>query len=128
MIDPPVLKLPDLHEHDFRSTVPLIGPFVSFTRRWLYRLTARWGVYSVIQQQNQINYQLTQYLIDLVDRVARLERQVTDDDLRLIEQDRDVAYLSRVIAELEIQQRSLLQRVQVKPDSSEPADKTGAGR
>jgi hypothetical protein len=115
------LQLPDLHEHDFRSTAPLVGPVIGRARRWLYSLTAKWGVYAVIQQQNQNNQQLAQFTAGLIEQLAQLERQLADSELRLIEQDRDVAYLSRLVAELEIQQRYLAQRVQAQSDVAESA-------
>jgi len=118
------LQLPDLHEHDFRSTVPLVGPLIGRVRRWLYGLTAKWGVNAVIQQQNQNNQQLAQFTAKLIEQLAQLEQQLADSELRLVEQDRDVAYLSRLIAEMEIQQRYLAQQVQAQSDAAESADTT----
>jgi hypothetical protein len=99
------VNLPLIREHDFESQLPVIGPLVQFVRRALYQLTAKWGVWAVIQQQNQIN----QTIIDLLQ----------DYETRLIEQDRDLAHVARTVAELEIQNRYLASRLLAQ-------DKTGA--
>ena len=101
---PQPIELPVIHEHDFRSQTPLIGPLVQMVRSALYRLTAKWGVLSVIHQQNQINLDIVHYLRDHEERLCEY-------DARIIEQDRDLAYLSRAIAELEIRQRHLVELV-----------------
>lgn len=87
------MQLPTLHEHDFRSQVPLVGPLIQVMRRALYRLTAKWGVLAVIHQQTRINQMIAAYL--------------QEHDARLIDQDRDLAHLARTVAELEVRQRYL---------------------
>jgi len=106
------LELPKIREHDFQSHVPVFGPIIQFIRRALYQLTAKWGIVVVIDQQNRINQMLTQYLRELDDRLREL-------DDRLIDQDRDLAYVSRAIAELEIQQRHLLRLIQARSDATD---------
>ena len=128
MTNLPPLQLPDLHEHDFRSTLPLVGLLISRVRQWLYDLTAKWGVYSIIQQQNRNNRELVQYTAGLVAQLAQLERQLADSELRLIEQDRDMAYLSRVIAELEVQRSYGSQQVQAQFDAAETAGTSSTDR
>jgi phosphoglycerate-specific signal transduction histidine kinase len=110
------IELPEIHEHDFRSNVPMFGPIIQFVRRTLYQLVAKWGVAVVIDQQNRINQTIAQYL----DRQAReYDAQLRELDARLIEQDRDLAYLSRTIAELQVRQRYRVKLLQ--PQShSEP--------
>ena len=117
---PQPIELPVIHEHDFRSQMPVIGSFVRLVRSALYRLTAKWGVLSVIHQQNEINRTIAQHLTDS-------DRRLREYEDRLIEQDRDLAYLSRVVAELEIRQRHLSKLVQAQSraqsgatDRSEP--------
>jgi GT2 family glycosyltransferase len=95
------IELPEIHEHDFRSNVPMFGPIIQLVRRTLYQLTAKWGVAVVIDQQNRINQAIAQYLMEY-------KKQLQEYDARLIEQDRDLAYLSRTIAELELRQRHLV--------------------
>ena len=99
-------QLPVLHEHDFRSSVPMAGRFIQWVRRGLYGLTAKWSVRVVIDQQNQINQTIAQYLQEY--------------EARLIEQDRDVVHLARLVAELEMQQRYLSRLVQSRSDPADP--------
>ena len=98
------VELPVIREHDFQSHLPVIGPLVQFARRLLYQLTAKWGVLALIHQQNQINQIVAQYLREY--------------DARMIEMDRDLAYLSRTMAELELQQRQLARLVQSQASKS----------
>ncbi|MDW8068304.1 MAG: hypothetical protein RML46_05265 [Anaerolineae bacterium] len=95
-------RLPELHEHDFRSFVPVIGPLISFIRRLLYNLTAKWGVWAVIQQQNRINQMLAEWL--------HHQNQMIKE--QLIDIDRDLTLLARTVAEIEVRQRYLLQLLQ----------------
>ena len=118
---PQRIELPVIHEHDFRSQVPVIGSLVRLVRSALYRLTAKWGVLSVVHQQNEINRTIAQHLTDS-------DRRLREYEDRLIEQDRDLAYLSRAVAELEIRQRHLSKLVQAQSlaqsgmtDQSEPS-------
>ena len=99
------VDLPLIREHDFQSQLPVIGPLVRFARRALYQLTAKWGVLAVIHQQNQINQIVAQYLREY--------------DGRMIELDRDLAYLSRTMAELELKQRQLARLVQSQTTKSQ---------
>jgi len=103
------IQLPALHEHDFRSKVPVIGPLIRLARRGLYRLTSKWGVLVVIDQQNRINQMIAQYLMEY-------DRRRREYEARLIDQDRDLTYLSRIIAELEVRQRHLAKLVPLRPD------------
>lgn len=94
------IQVSPLREHDFRSRVPIAGPFIGWLRRTLYRLTARWGVLALTHQQARINQTVATYLQDYHARLSEYES-------RLIEQDRDLAHLSRIAAEIEIRQRYL---------------------
>lgn len=86
-------SLPLLREHDFRSRVPVIGPLISLVRRLLYNLTARWGVWAVIEQQNRIN--------------QMIEERLRNQEALLVDFDRDLTLLARAVAEIEIRQRYL---------------------
>jgi len=91
-------QLPLLEEFSFPSKIPVVGPLISFIRRLLYGLTARWAVWFLIQQQNQIN-------------------QIIEDWLRqqealLIDIDRNLALLARTVAEIEICQRYLMKKLE----------------
>lgn len=86
--------LPELREHDFRSSLPIIGPLISLIRRTLYNLTAKWGVWAVIQQQNRINRMIEERLHNL--------------ETLLVDLDRDLALLTRTVAEIEVTQRQLV--------------------
>ncbi len=105
------IELSVIHEHDFRSPIPLIGPLIQVVRSAVYQLTAKWGVLSVIHQQNQINQDVVRYL-------REHEERLCEYDARIIEQDRDLAYLSRAIAELEIRQRHLVELVRSQSDAA----------
>jgi hypothetical protein len=111
---PQPIELPVIHEHDFRSQMPVIGSLVRLVRSALYRLTAKWGVLSVIHQQNQINQDIAHYL-------REHEERLREYDARIIEQDRDLAYLSRAIAELEVRQRHLVELVRSQSDAAPQA-------
>lgn len=86
--------LPELREHDFRSSFPVIGPLISLMRRILYNLTAKWGVWAVIQQQNRIN--------------RMIEERLHTIEALLVDLDRGLALLTRTVAEIEITQRQLV--------------------
>ena len=93
--------LPELREHDFRSSLPIIGPLISLIRRTLYDLTAKWGVWAVIQQQNRINRIIEE-------RLRHQEAMLVDQGAMLVDMDRDLALLTRTVAEIEISQRQLI--------------------
>ncbi len=92
-----IRRLPLLREHDFRSSVPIIGPVIQLVRRALYWLTAKWAVWVVIQQQNQIN--------------QMVEKWLHEQEALLVDLDKDLAQLARAVAEMEVRQRYLLQRL-----------------
>jgi hypothetical protein len=91
-------RLPLLREHDFPSSVPLVGPLIRLVRRFLYWLTAKWAVWFLIQQQNQINQIIGNWL--------------REQESMLIDLDRDLALLARTVAEIEIRQRYLAKSVE----------------
>ena len=129
------LDVPALREHEFRSTVPIVGPLIAGVRRALYALTAKWPLRVALDQQTHINRQLVQQLFEhetrlhssearlhecetqLQEYAARLHECETqlqeyaarlhEYDERLIDQDRDLAHYSRVLAEIELRQRQL---------------------
>lgn len=101
---PHPIQSPLLREFDFRSNTRIVGPLIGWLRCMLYRLTAKWGVWYIIQQQNRVNQSVAQILREY--------------DARLIEQDRDLTYLSRTIAELELQQRWLVKQVESQMQSA----------
>jgi hypothetical protein len=117
------IELPLIREHEFNSPVPVIGPFISWVRRALYSLTAKWGVRFVLDQQNQINQLIAQQLREFEIRLEEL-------DMRLIEQDRDLAPLSRAVAELEIRQRYLVRTLHLPThaDAADGEDSNSVGR
>jgi len=95
------IRLPVLHEHNFRSSVPVIGPLISFVRRGLYTFTAKWALMVLIDQQNHVNDLIAQYL-----------NRLQEFDARLIEQDRDLTHLARSLTETQIQLRSCLKAIE----------------
>lgn len=112
----PPLNVPALHEYDFQSNAPIVGPLIARVRRVLYSLTAKWPLRVALDQQTRINQQLVQRLQqhDLLlhqyeARLREYEVQLREYDERLIDQDHDLAHLSRVTAEVELRQRHLSQ-------------------
>ncbi len=95
------IPLAVLHEHDFRSKVPIVGPLISRVRRGLYSLTAKWAMRVLIEQQNQVNAIIAQ-------RLNENDQRLREFDARLLEQDRDLTHLIRTTAELQIQLRAQL--------------------
>jgi GT2 family glycosyltransferase len=91
-------QLPTLQEFDFPSKVPVVGSLISLVRRFLYSLTAKWAVWFLIQQQNQINQIIGNWL--------------REQESMLIDLDRDLALLARTVAEIEIRQRYLAKSVE----------------
>lgn len=61
-----------LREFTFRSTVPLLGPFIARLRDLWYNVAARWAVRDLIQQQEAINRQLAAYIQALEQRITAL--------------------------------------------------------
>jgi hypothetical protein len=103
-------RLPLLREHDFPSSVPVVGPLIRLVRRFLYWLTAKWAVLFLIQQQNQIN--------QIVENWLREQESI------LIDLDRDLALLARTVAEIEIRQRYLekmLEKIQAADQTQQDA-------
>lgn len=111
-------RLPELREHDFRSSVPVIGPLISWMRRLLYSLTAKWGVWTVIQQQNRINQMIEERLCRMEDNI---EDQLHDLRTLLVDLDRDLTLLARTVAEIEVRQRCLLRAIQSQSEMDSPA-------
>lgn len=97
--------LPALREFDFPSRVPVIGPVISFVRRLLYSLTAKWGVWAVIQQQNQINRMVEEWL-------RNQKEWLRNQSEIIIDLDRDLTLLARTVAEIEVRQRYLFRVLQ----------------
>ena len=106
------LNLPPLREHDFQSTVPIVGSLIRSVRRGLYSLTAKWSTRALIQQQTDINAALVQRVNVLVQHVKTLNEQMAEQSAWLIEQDREVVALTRTVAELQAQARWLAKRRQ----------------
>ena len=115
-------QLPLLEEFSFPSRVPVVGPLISLMRRFLYSLTAKWAVWFLIHQQNQINQMIENRLREqeslLREQESLLREQESllreqESSLRkqeslLIDLDRDLALLTRTVAEVEVCQRHLM--------------------
>ncbi len=101
MFEPlPPFEVPALREHEFQSAVPVVGPLIVRLRRLLYALTAKWPLRVALDQQMRIN----QLLVQRLQQHETLLREFTE---QLIDQDHDLAHLSRVVAEVELRQRHL---------------------
>lgn len=80
-------------ERPFTSNMPVIGAVIVYFRRLWNNLSTTWYVRPLLQQQNEFNHLLTQYVNELT---------AIDDELngRLTAADQDQAELSRQLAEL----------------------------
>ena len=119
-------QLPTLQEFTFPSRIPLIGPLISLTRRVLYGVTAKWGVWAVIQQQNQINQIIEERLYAQEERLRVQEERLRVQEERLqkkgellVDIDRDFAHLAKIVAEIQVRQRNLAKILDTSRDSSQ---------
>jgi len=115
------LEVPALREHEFQSNASVVGPLIAGVRRALYAATAKWPLRVALDQQTRINQQLVQrlrehearlyhYEVVLLNYEAQLrayDERLREYEERLIDQDHDLAHLSRVTAENELRQRHL---------------------
>jgi len=72
-----IIKLPDLEEFDFRSTVPLLGKAIAAFRRTWYTVAAKWAIRHLMAQQQAINQYFSR-------RLERLEQQILATHLFLL--------------------------------------------
>ncbi len=75
---------PPLREYEFRSTVPLLGPWIARFRSLWYSVAARWAVRDLIQQQEAINRSLERKLDVLLEVQTLLARRVADLSLQIL--------------------------------------------
>ena len=106
------LDVPALREHEFHSSAPIVGSLIVKVRQALYSLTAKWPLRVALDQQTRINQQLVQ-------RLQQHEALLREYEERLIDQDHDLAHLSRVVAETDVRQRQLAKAVSVQSTTSE---------
>jgi hypothetical protein len=67
------------------SEVPVVGPVISLLRRAWVRVTSRWYVKRLVEQQNRYNV----LLLELARQVAEIQIGLTDRDRRIEEGFRD---------------------------------------
>ena len=79
----------EVREHSFASDAPLVGPLIARFREAWNSVAAKWYVRPLLQQQNLFNRLV----------VERLH----DQELRLVEQDREQVALTHDLAELTVQ-------------------------
>jgi hypothetical protein len=77
-------------------------------RRFLYSLTAKWAVWFLIHQQNQINQIIENRLREQESLLRKQESLLREQESLLIDLDRDLALLTRTVAEVEVCQRYLM--------------------
>jgi hypothetical protein len=80
-------------EKPFVSSVPLVGPLLTWLRTTWNNVATKWYVRAILQQQNEFN-RLT------VRHQEYLQERLWEFDRRLIDQDRDQSVLSHNLAEL----------------------------
>jgi len=64
------IKVPDLEEFEFHSTVPIIGGVIETFRRAWYTVTAKWAIRHLVAQQQAINQYFCRYLECLEQRIT----------------------------------------------------------
>jgi len=83
----------EVKERPFASHTPLLGPLIARLRRLWNDVATTWYVRPLLQQQNEFNHLLVQYL-------RRLEEVDEELDGRLAAADHDQSDLARQLAEL----------------------------
>ena len=75
----------DLKEYQFRSAIPVFGPWIARWRAWWYGLAGRWALLYVMQQQEAINRRQESYrraigqrLLDLAEENALLAARLAE--------------------------------------------------
>lgn len=78
----PLSANPPLHEFEFHSMVPVLGPWIGGIRRLWYGVAARWAVRALMQQQEAINQHQAATDRALVRSLVSLSRTVAHVLLR----------------------------------------------
>lgn len=83
------LERAQVREHPFASEAPLIGPLIARFREAWNSVAAKWYVRPLLHQQNLFNRMVAERLYD--------------QELRLVEQDREQVALTHDLTELTVQ-------------------------
>ena len=82
-----------VQEQPFTSDVPILGPLITRFRQAWNNISTTWYVRPLLQQQNEFNHLMVQY-------IRSLELLNEEIDARLIDIDRDETALARQVAQL----------------------------
>ena len=82
-----------VQEQPFTSDVPILGPLITRFRQAWNNISTTWYVRPLLQQQNEFNHLMVQY-------IRSLELLNEEIDTRLIDIDRDETALARQVAQL----------------------------
>jgi hypothetical protein len=85
-----------LQEHVFHSDVPAIGPLIARLRVAWNSISTKWAVRSIIQQQNQFNAVVVEYLRDL----GTLGECLSEVDREQVALRRDLAELALQVSQM----------------------------
>jgi hypothetical protein len=67
----------EVQEPEFTSATPVFGPLIVRVRRAWNSIATKWYVRAIVQQQNELNYQLFQRLADADARLAEMDRDLS---------------------------------------------------
>ena len=108
-----------IREQSFQSSVPIIGPLISWFRATWNNISTRWYVLPMSQQQSEFNALLVSYLRgmeaaadarrDMVNaQLSEMRELLNEVDARTIGTDQDQTQLTRNVAELSYQLTHLI--------------------
>lgn len=101
-----LLTKSDIEEQPFSSSVPLIGPAITWFRTRWNNVATRWYVQPMVRQQNEFNSLLAERIRDFETYTYTLSS----------EQDRDLVQMRHDVAALQHQLRELNQRLKALDD------------
>jgi hypothetical protein len=101
-----------IREQSFQSSVPIIGPLISWFRATWNSISTRWYVLPLAQQQSEFNALLVSYLQRMEAAVnaqlSEMRELLNEADARTIGTDQDQTQLTRNVAELSYQLTHLI--------------------
>jgi len=86
--------VPQLQEFEFRSDVPIVGPFISRFRSFWYGIAARWGIRYLMQQQEAINQYYQCYIEALEEALEQRLAELADENALLAKEIANLIYKS----------------------------------
>lgn len=96
----------EVAEHQFKSHLPVVGPFIGLFRECWNSVSTKWYVRRILQQQNHFNYLVAQSILEL----KRVNPLVNTDQL-IQRMDVMTTLLEQELAVLEVRLEQSLQEV-----------------